>query len=477
MGGFGSVHFKNLSFAINNNTFFSNCLSSGYAGYALALNFNFIGHGSPADIILNFIALALWRSPCQHLCASNRSQLREGYSPTKQNLIVIKFFNWLCGQAKIFSLNLSLWHSRLYQSYNNLIVLLNYTLNKLVQASLTTQYTEQPQGQQGKDSQTEFLKYSGTNLKSNSLIGAYLAGLIEGDGTIAVHDKNSTALKYRPIIIVVFKKADLPLAEYLKNLTNCGSVYIKSDRGYILWQIQDIVGVYTIVNLINGYMRTPKIEALNRTIVWLNDYIVRNQNTKLSTTKSILCAGDKIKTLEIKGIDNSFVDSNPWLAGFSDADSKFSINIHHRSNKNTTRVQLFYRLEIRQTYHRINIEEEQDHGQSYFTIMSKISCFLGSNVLSRSRIKGDKQFYSFIVMAHNKVSLIKIIDYFTKFPLLSSKHLDYLSWRYVLDLQQKNPRTTSYLDEALVIRKDFNKTRTTYNWNHLKNCYLTQKDL
>ena len=116
-------------------------------------------------------------------------------------------------------------------------------------------------------------------------------------------------------------------------------------------------------------------------------------------------------------------------------------------------------------------------GQSYFSIMSKVASYLGSNVLSRSRIKGDKQFYSFIVMAHNKVSLIKIIDYFNKFPLLSSKYLDYISWCYVLDLQQKNSRTTSYLDEALIIRKDFNKTRTTYNWNHLKNCYLTQKDL
>lgn len=113
---------------------------------------------------------------------------------------------------------------------------------------------------------------------------------------------------------------------------------------------------------------------------------------------------------------------------------------------------------------------------SYFAIMSKVASYLGSNVLSRSRIKGDKQFYSFIVMAHNKVSLNKITDYFNKFPLLSSKHLDYLSWCYVLDLQTQNPRTTSYLDEALVIRKDFNKTRTTYNWNHIKNCYLTQKD-
>ena len=50
------------------------------------------------------------------------------------------------------------------------------------------------------------------DIKSNSQLGSYLAGLIEGDGTFAVHDKKSTAKKYSPMIIVVFKKADLPLA-------------------------------------------------------------------------------------------------------------------------------------------------------------------------------------------------------------------------------------------------------------------------
>jgi hypothetical protein len=100
----------------------------------------------------------------------------------------------------------------------------------------------------------------------DSNINAYLAGFIEGRATFSLHDIKSTTKKYRPMIIIVFKQAELPLAQYLKNITNCGKVYIKSDRGYILWQIQDIVGVFTIVNLINGYMRTPKIEALERTI-------------------------------------------------------------------------------------------------------------------------------------------------------------------------------------------------------------------
>jgi hypothetical protein len=41
------------------------------------------------------------------------------------------------------------------------------------------------------------------------------------------------------MIIILFKLVDLPLANYLNNFTQCGKVYKKSDRGYILWHIKD----------------------------------------------------------------------------------------------------------------------------------------------------------------------------------------------------------------------------------------------
>ena len=302
--------------------------------------------------------------------------------------------------------------------------------------------------------------------KNNNLLASYLAGLIEGDGTFAVHDIKSSAKKYYPMIIIVFNIKDLPLAIYLKSLTQCGTVEIKTERNYVLWKITDIKGVYQIVNLINGSMRTPKIEALYRTIDWLNNYINKNQNSKLPNTKNIL---SEINYLEKKPLDNSPIESNPWFSGFSDADSNFSINIHKRSNINSTRVQLYYRLEIRQTYHRDSIV-----GESFFPILSEIAKYLNTNVLSRVREKGDKNFYSFMVISHSQSSHNKIVEYFNKFPLLSSKNLDFKSWAYILELQQLNPVTTSYLDQAKNIRKDYNKTRITFNWDHLNDCYLTK---
>lgn len=305
-------------------------------------------------------------------------------------------------------------------------------------------------------------------LNENSNLGPYLAGLIEGDGTFAIHDIKSTAKIYRPKIIIVFKLADLPLAEYLQELTKSGIVYKKQDRGYVLWQIQDIIGVYTIVNIINGYMRTPKIEALHRTIKWYNKYIDINQHSKLPSTTLIL---SKIKKIEIKDLDNSSIESNAWLSGFTDADGNFSINIYKIKNKNSIRIQLYYRLEIKQSYNRINNDGEN---VSFFAIMSKISQFLDTKVYSRNRIINDKEFFSFILMSSSKTSLIKTNLYFYKFPLLSSKLLDYKSWSHILELQQNSKMTTAYLNEAIETKTDFNKTRTTFSWDHLKNCDLTK---
>jgi hypothetical protein len=121
---------------------------------------------------------------------------------------------------------------------------------------------------------------------------------------------------------------------------------------------------------------------------------------------------------------------------------------------------LYYRLEIKQTYHKL---DTQGNKVSFFPIISQIGSFLGVSVLSRTRLMQDKEFYSYTVISHNKESQMKIIDYFNRFPLLSSKYLDYQSWVYIHQKQKENPLTSTYLEDAQKIRKDYNKTRSTYN--------------
>ena len=201
---------------------------------------------------------------------------------------------------------------------------------------------------------------------TKSKIGPYLAGLIEADGSIAVHNKDSKAKKYNPKIIVVFSLADKPLADKLVSITNAGVVFSKENAGHVIWQIQKKEDVLKIVNLINGYMRTPKIEALHRAIIWFNEFY----NCKI----------------DCLALDLSPIDSNAWLAGFTDGDGNFSINLINRKKKGnitSKRVQTFFRIELRQNYHR-DVSVEQG-GTSYFSILSKIANYLGVNLYSRTR--------------------------------------------------------------------------------------------
>ena len=65
-------------------------------------------------------------------------------------------------------------------------------------------------------------------------LGHYLAGLIEADGSFAVHDINSKAKKYPPKILIVFSLSDKPLAEKLAFVTQVGKIYIRENQGCVL---------------------------------------------------------------------------------------------------------------------------------------------------------------------------------------------------------------------------------------------------
>ncbi len=282
-------------------------------------------------------------------------------------------------------------------------------------------------------------------------LGHYLAGLIEADGSFAVHDINSKAKKYSPKIIIVFSLSDKPLAEKLASVTQVGKIYIRENQGCVLWSIQNKGDVIKIINIINGYMRTPKIEALHRTILWFNT----NNNTD-------------IKPL---GLDLSPVESNSWLAGFTDGDGNFSITLTDRKKKGvitSKRVQAFFRIELRQNYHReVSIYQG---GTSYFEILDKIARYLKVNLYSRSREQKDKVFYSYTVISHNSESHLKVLDYFTRYPLYSSKYLAYKDWKYVVEqiqLRNGKPLTAENIKEIQRIKDQFNNKRKEFDFSHL----------
>lgn len=88
-----------------------------------------------------------------------------------------------------------------------------------------------------------------------------MAGLIESDGSIIVPNENIKS--YRPFFELVFHIDDLAQAEILQSILG-GKLYLSEN--YCRLIIKKKYEVLKIIYLINGKMRTPKIEALHRMI-------------------------------------------------------------------------------------------------------------------------------------------------------------------------------------------------------------------
>jgi LAGLIDADG endonuclease len=101
-----------------------------------------------------------------------------------------------------------------------------------------------------------------TDKGNNKNLGSYLAGLIEGDGSIYIPKDNKNASR----IIIVFKSKDIPLALIIQKIFNGGNIYKKKGKNAYTYEISDIKNLIKLVNLINGNMRTPKIIQLYKLI-------------------------------------------------------------------------------------------------------------------------------------------------------------------------------------------------------------------
>lgn len=244
-----------------------------------------------------------------------------------------------------------------------------------------------------------------------------------------------------------------------------------------MWNIYKIEDLYLLINLINGYFRTPKYYKFIELINWINNYININ-NTLIINNNNILIIYNinkkkdilsKINYIIVKPIDNSPLESNSWLAGFSDADSNFNIQLYKKKN-NKNYININYRLEIKQKY---NYNNSYINYDSYFFII-KIANIFNSNLLSRERkLKLNKQkeyklYYLYIISVNSINNLIIVNNYFNKYPLLSSKYFYYKKWSILLIYRLKINSTTNI--DIIKLYKDINNNKLI-NWDHLNNNY------
>jgi hypothetical protein len=287
---------------------------------------------------------------------------------------------------------------------------------------------------------------------NSSELGHYLAGLIEADGSVITPKKSS---KNTPAITISFHEDDKPLAEKICDKLGYGSIELIPSKKAVKIHIR---GKYSILNtlfLINGKFRTPKIEKLNNLI----NYACKNWNNNLR------------RPLILLPLDDSPLDSNSWLSGFSDGDANFYININWPNEKKYGQIKLTFEI--------IQSRLDKIHFEKYKFIMNKIALFCKSKLekysISKFDRKGKQNAWRARVI--NKVGITVIVNYFNKFPLFSSKHLNYLSWKdaYLILIVHKEHigrnKMKTY-EKIKLIKEKMNKKRKVFNWNHLDDFYI-----
>lgn len=158
-------------------------------------------------------------------------------------------------------------------------------------------------------------------------------------------------------------------------------------------------------------------------------------------------------------LDTSNLNSNAWLAGFTDADGNFHISLMgiYGLNNSISRGRVICTFSIRQRLIDKLTEE------SCFPFMTKIADLFQCKIIYKAGNQID-----FAAQANNKHYLVK--SYFYKYPLMSSKYLDYLSY-----LQGQNYLSKYLTDKEILVlqavKNSMNNKRIYFNWDHLDYFY------
>ena len=283
------------------------------------------------------------------------------------------------------------------------------------------------------DSSSNIVSIDKINKKN---LSSYLAGLFEGNGHIWIY-KNKK--KHNSRFCITFSFKNEPLAKKLLGIIEFGHIRYKPKDNACVLIVSPVKGLKRIVDLINGELRTPKINQLFNLIDWLN----YNHSSN-------------IKKLPV---NNKPLKDNSWLSGFIDADGSFSVQ-HTKLENNAKKRKVSCRLRIEQ------IMLDPVTKISYFSVLNQIAKILGCKLLSRKQLSTNNEYYT--LAASSRKSLLVIVNYLELYPLFSSKYLDYKDWSKAVKLILTDKHYTEKgLIEIDLIRNNMNKNRTYFNWDHL----------
>lgn len=198
----------------------------------------------------------------------------------------------------------------------------------------------------------------------------WLVGLINSDGSLLVSKKGYTSCE------ITVNTKEIQALYKIKEVLG-GSISKISKTKAFRWRLHNKKGMIKSINLINGklLLKTKHKQLINVCIV-------------LDIVPNIV---------------NKFSSNNSWLSGFMDGDGSFNI-------KSTN-----YQLSI--------------------TIGQKNKCIpeKRTKAFSVGKVYEDKYWNGWVLWISDSEYLSKFVDYFTKFPLKTSKNIDFIRFkRFIL---------------------------------------------
>lgn len=276
---------------------------------------------------------------------------------------------------------------------------------------------------------------------SEKNLSTYITGLIEADGTIFV-PKTVRSAKNKliyPSIQIPFHLKDFPLASLIQQRLGVGSLARKKGVNAYVLTICCRKGIYLLTSMLNGNMRTPKLIKLSELINWIN----------INYTPHELLVPQLFPF-------RSSLFTDAWFSGFIDGGASFQV----RATLNKFKVEC--KFELTQSQKFLNL-----YDTSLF--LNHIAVYLHTTV---KPIRLDRRYPEYRVRTVNLNGNEILKNYLSKFPLFTSKYLDYLDWLNALEyFKLKKGDRLSFLPTILNIKSRMNDRRKKFNWDHLQKFY------
>lgn len=220
----------------------------------------------------------------------------------------------------------------------------------------------------------------------------WLIGFLEAEGSFVVSSRGDL------YFVITQGYRNLFILYYIRDMLGFGSV-IKQSPTVFRYVVQDKEGLLKILNMVNGnlvlYKKRQQLE-----------FFINKYNMKYG------CALNYVDKLNIPTLNDA------WVSGFADGDGCFSVSY----------------IETKERFYiRFILSQKED--------ISFLKHVFGTGY---NELNSYNQCYSFVVkdLCTSKVHNNEIVlDYFTRFPLKTTKLNSFSLWKYIIN-QLHNTKVT-----------------------------------